>query len=365
MRTMTGSGGNPGRSGHSMALEAGEILFGFREETARFFALSNPMRVIPCFNGTDALNLAIQGLLFRGGHAVTTSMEHNSTIRPLRELEKEGRITLSVLECSPEGVLDTTDLKKALYIKTTIVVVNHGSNVFGTVQNIREIGLICRSAGVPLLVDASQTAGIIPIDMEADNIDLLAFSGHKGLYGPTGTGALLLSENFDFKKIRPLKFGGTGSHSEKIEQPGFLPDIFESGTPNVAGLAGMSAGIRYVSEKGITSIQTRKNSLVNRFISMSQKGVEGFTSYINPARIKTGVFSFNLEGLSCSEVSMILSDEFKIMSRSGLHCAPLAHKTFGTFPNGTVRFSFGDFNNENDIDRAVEALSMISGKRHL
>ncbi len=361
--SMTEGGGNPGRSGHSLAIAAGEDLFSFRDETAQFFALPNPMRVIPCFSGTDALNLAIQGLLVNGGHVVTTSMEHNSTIRPLKEMEKRGIISLSVLKCSSEGLLDNSDLKKALTTNTSLIVVNHGSNVFGTVQNIRDIGRICRSKGIPFLVDASQTAGVIPIDIEADNIDLLAFAGHKGLYGPTGTGALLISENFDYKRIKPFRYGGTGSNSDKIIQPDFLPDIFESGTLNISGLAGLTSGMQYIRNKGINSVFDEKKALIDYFIKKSVKYVKGFITYINPSKISTGVVSFNIKGLNCSETSMYLSEEFNIMSRSGLHCAPFAHKTFNTFPNGTVRFSFGAFNNINEIDEAVDALNFISRNR--
>lgn len=359
-RYMLETGGNPGRSGHRLSVEAGNTVFGAREKLAKLFGVSSPMRVLFTSNATDALNTAIQGMLADGGHAVTTSMEHNSCVRPLDALKRQGRADYTIVSASPEGALDPDDVKKAIRPDTRLVAVNHGSNVFGTVQPVREIGLVCRGMGVPFLVDAAQTAGIIPIDMNADSIDLLALAGHKALYGPTGTGALILGDHFDFNRLRPLRYGGTGSNSSSIEQPSFLPDRFESGTLNAAGIAGLSAGIDYLVsiKESVEGVNAHKRMLVDRFF----EGAGALSSCVLPVaadRICTGVVSFNLAGVSPSDVAMKLCDEFGIMCRAGLHCAPLAHKTMGTFHEGTVRFGFGVFNTVNEVDAAIEALAGI------
>jgi cysteine desulfurase / selenocysteine lyase len=359
---MTRIGGNPGRSGHAKSIDAGEVVFSAREAVAGLFGAASPMRVIFCSNATEALNLAIQGLLAGGGHALTTAMEHNSSIRPLMELEKRGGVRVTVVPC-PVGRLDPGEFERSIMPATKLAMVNHASNSFGTLQPLREIGEICRRNNVILIADCAQSAGIVPIDMERDSIDILAFSGHKGLYGPTGTGGLVLSDAFDHMKIRSLVFGGTGSNSDSVYQPDFLPDIFESGTLNAAGIGGLCAGIQHILalQDGVRGIQMHKKELVEYFIARSTAGVKGFCSYIPPGSIETGVVSFNIEGIEASEVAWLLSDRYGIMCRSGLHCAPLAHRTMGTFPRGTVRFSFGIFNRKDEIDASVEALSEISG----
>ena len=359
---MTGIGANPGRSGHRLSIEAGELVFSARQLIADLFNVSNPMKVVLSFNATDALNLAIQGILQNGGHAITSSMEHNSTARPLWEMERRGIISLSVIPCSTEGRIDPEDIIKNLKPDTRLVVINHGSNVFGTVQPVADIGALCRERGITFLVDAAQTAGILPIDMERDSIDLLACAGHKGLYGPTGTGALVLADEFDYKKLPPLRYGGTGSRSDKTEQPDFMPDIFESGTLNVAGLSGLVKGVEFLNdyEGGLEAIGNHKALLVKTFHEQAGEKVKGYRSYIDPEKIKTGVISFNLEGMTSSEVAQKLSDRYDIMSRQGLHCSPLSHKTIGTFPDGTVRFGFGLFNTVDEVEQAVQALSEIS-----
>jgi len=358
---MTVAGGNPGRSGHRLSIEAGEIVFSARQAMADLFGVANPMRVICAFNATDAINQAIQGVLRQGDHVVTTSMEHNSTARPLKELEKSGLISLSVVRCGTGGHMDIHDMTDAITAKTRMVVVNHGSNAFGTVQPIGEMGRICREREIVFLVDAAQTAGIVPINMKDDGIDLLAVAGHKGLYGPTGTGALIIADDFDHTVIKPLRYGGTGSFSDRIEQPGFLPDCFESGTLNTAGLAGLAAGLDFLAgyKGGLRGIMEHKKKLVHHFLERAAKNVAGFTGYVSPDDIITGVVSFNLQGRSSSEVAQFLSDDYNIMCRAGLHCAPLAHETMGTFPAGTVRFGFGLFNTTDEIDTAIEALNRL------
>lgn len=360
---MRHKGGNPGRSGHRLSIEAGEIVFQARQLLADFFGIKNPMRVIFTFNATDALNIAIQGLLRSGGHVITTSMEHNSVIRPLSALEQSGLIELSIIQADKYGFVKGADIASFITKNTKLVIINHGSNAFGIVQPIAEIGLLCKEKNIPLLLDAAQTAGTIPIDMANDNISLLACAGHKALLGPPGTGALIIADSFDHKKITPFRYGGTGSLSDKLDQPDFLPDIFESGTLNTAGIAGLAAGIEFLNgyKGGLETVKAHKMSLAQKFMDAAQERIRGFTSYI-PAKLnETGTVSFNIEGKSPSDVSLLLSENYDIMSRAGLHCAPLAHQTMKTFPQGTVRFGFGLFNTTSEIEQTVQALAEIAG----
>lgn len=361
---MTRIGANPGRSGHHPSVEAGKVVFSTRRAISNVFDLKDPMRVIFCSNATEALNLAILGLAHNGDHVITTSMEHNSTIRPLKELELNGKIALSITDCPDYGILNPDQLEAHIKVETRMVVINHASNVFGTLQPLEKIGVLCKEKGIILVVDCAQSAGIILIDMQKDNIDILAFSGHKGFYGPTGTGGLVIADAFDFTKIQPLKFGGTGSRSDEIQQPSFLPDRFESGTLNVAGLSGLQAGVSYLTglPGGINGIRAHKKELVDYFLTRAEKEIEDFINYIPVEFINTGVVSFNIKGISSSKVAQILGEEYSIMCRAGLHCAPLAHKTLGTFPAGTVRFSFGIFNTKNEIDTAIDALQSIRNR---
>lgn len=247
---MTEAGGSPGRSGHALSVEAGRRIFEARELIARLFNAPDPMGVIFTLNTTHALNLALRGLLNPGDRVVTTSMEHNSVMRPLRALAADG-VELEVIACNQTGALELSLLQDALRRPARLVVVNHASNVVGTLQDIRAVARMAREAGALFLLDAAQSAGAVPIDMEADGIDLLAFTGHKGLMGPQGTGGLVLGRNVDVKQIRPLILGGTGSNSGHEAQPDRLPDRFESGTPNGPGIAGLAAGVRRVLEMGI------------------------------------------------------------------------------------------------------------------
>lgn len=362
---MTAIGANPGRSGHQLSAKAGEVVFLARQALASLLSVRNPMRVIFCMNATEALNLAISGLVEPGDHVITTSMEHNSSIRPLKELERAGNITLTIASCSRNGVIDIAELEKHRTGSTRMLVINHASNVTGTVQPLRDIGAWCRKKNILLIADCAQSAGIIPIDMQQDNVDLLAFSGHKGLYGPTGTGGLVMADDFDFSRMRPLKYGGTGSASDKIYQPEFIPDKYESGTLNVAGLAGLYAGIMHITSRpdGIHGVHAGKKALVRYFFDRA-KSIPGFTEYVPAELIETGVVSFNMHGIEPSTVVQILAEEYHIMARQGLHCSPLAHQTIGTFPRGTVRFSFSLFNTGDEIDNAINALTKISTGVH-
>lgn len=356
---LTRIGANAGRSGHRLSVEAGRIVYGTREALAELFHITDPLRIVFGHNVTEMINLVLRGFLRPGDHVVTSSMEHNSVMRPLRALEREG-VEVSVVPCSPEGLLDPADLEKALRPNTRLIVLNHASNVTGTILPVKEAGRIARRHGIFLLVDAAQTAGVYPIDAEADGIDFLAFTGHKGLLGPTGTGGLYIGPRVPLDELRPLKRGGTGSRSEQEEQPDFLPDKYESGTQNAAGLAGLGAGVRFILEKGVEEIRRHELELTALLL-------EGLSSIkkvrlYGPAdlSLRIGIVSFNIEGMEPSDVALALDEEFGIMCRPGLHCAPAAHKTIGTFPRGTVRFSVGVFNTKEEMEKAIEAVKKLA-----
>ncbi len=352
-------GANPGRSGHSLAIEAGEIVFNARNRLARMFGVKNPMRVVFGFNATDALNTAIKGFMNKGDHVVTTAMEHNSTIRPLKQLEAEGLISLTVAEADDTGIVDISKIENHITGKTTLVVVNHVSNVNGAIQDVEAIGRICKKHGIALLVDGAQSAGYMPVNINKANIDMYAFTGHKGLYGTQGTGGLIFNDSFDYKKFRPFRTGGTGSRSADIVQPDFLPDMFESGTLNTGGIATLVAGIDFIKEKDVENILKHEQHLAKHFVTSASKRVAGFeTVAFNEKNV--GIVSFRIKGLSVSEIAELLSEDHGIMCRHGLHCSPLAHRTLGSFPEGTVRFGFGAFNTVEEVDYAVEALEKIA-----
>lgn len=352
-------GANPGRSGHRLAVEAGRLVYSTREAVADLFRAADPLRVVFGQNVTEALNLALRGVLRPGDHVVTSSMEHNSVMRPLRALQRQG-VEVTVVGCSPEGVLLPADVEAALRPNTAMIALTHASNVIGTVLPIGEVGLLARRRGVPLLVDAAQTAGAYPLDMQALHIDLLAFTGHKALLGPMGTGGLIVAPEFDAKRITPLKRGGTGSRSDLEEQPDFLPDACESGTLNVPGLAGLRAGVRWVLARGVEEIRRHEVRLTQRLID-GLVSISGVTVYgTRDAERQAATVSFNVAGLEPSEVGLRLDDEHGVLCRVGLHCAPAAHRTMGTFPRGTVRFGLGAMNTSEDVDAALAAVEALA-----
>lgn len=359
VRFMDEIGANPGRSGHQLSIEAARIIYEARETISRLFMVKDPSRIIFTLNATESINLALKGLLQPGDHVLTSSMEHNSVMRPLRDLEKK-EVRLTVVPCSPIGELDLKDIEKKIEPRTRMIVLNHASNVTGTLLPAREVGQIARTHGTLFLVDAAQTAGVYPIDMEKDGIDLLAFTGHKSLYGPQGTGGLVIGENVKIQDLTPLKQGGTGSRSEFEEQPDFLPDRYESGTPNAVGIAGLLAGVQFVLEKGVESIHQYETNLVEKLIE-GLKEIPGISLY-GPQNLtdRMATVSFNMKGFSPSEVASRLEDESGILCRPGLHCSPSAHKTIGTFPEGTVRFSLGCFNTLEEVHQAVETIDRIA-----
>ena len=350
------AGGNPGRSGHRMSVAAARIVESAREALAGLFHASDPSRIVFAHNATHALNLALLGLLHRGDHVITSGIEHNSVMRPLRYLETLG-VELTVVPCAPDGIPDPNDMRRAMRTHTRLVVTTHASNVIGTLTPVAALAAAAHERGVPCLVDASQTAGAIPIDVEESGVDLLAFTGHKGLLGPTGTGGLYIRESV---APAPLIRGGTGSESAHEIQPGFLPDAYESGTANVAGIAGLGAAARFLSEIGIEAVRAHEGRLVEQFLSGASE-IPGIILYgPRDAALRCGLVSFNVAGATPSEIGLILDDSFGIMARTGLHCAPAAHRTLGTFPVGTVRFSFGWFNTADEVEEALGALRKIA-----
>lgn len=348
-------GANPGRSGHLLSIEAAKIIFETRDLLAKLFNVKDSSRIVFTTNATESINLALKGLLQSGDHVVTSSMEHNSVMRPLRDLEKKG-VRLSIAPCSSNGELDPKEVEKRIQSNTKVIVLTHASNVTGTLLPIPEVGKIAKQHDILFLVDAAQTAGSYPIDIETDGVDLLAFSGHKSLYGPQGTGGLVIGERVDEKKMIPLKQGGTGSRSEFEEQPDFLPDRFESGTPNTVGIAGLLEGVRFVLKEGILNIHQYERSLIEKLaeglLEIPKIKIYGWSKHKD--RIAT--LSFNYLSLSSSEVASHLEECYGILCRPGLHCAPSAHKTIGTFPEGTVRFGLGYFNKAEEIEFVLKAL---------
>ncbi len=353
------AGANPGRAGHRMANDAAHIVYNARDAVADLLGASDPMRVILGPNVTWALNLALRGLLRPGDHVVTTAMEHNAVMRPLRALEERG-VALSVVPCGPDGTLDPQSVAEVITPDTALVVMNHASNVVGTIQPAAEVAEVAHAHGVPILLDTAQSAGAVPIDMDAWQIDLLAFTGHKSLAGPMGTGGLILSERFDHAKMEPLVRGGTGSHSEEETQPGFLPDKFEAGTMNVPGLAGLVAGIAWIRERGVDDIRAHETAITQRLID-GLRTLPNVTVYgTQDATKQAGAVSLTIDGADVGMVGFRLDDEFGIMCRVGLHCAPGAHRTIGTFPEGTIRLSAGAWTTADEIDAAIVAIAQIA-----
>ena len=348
-------GGNPGRAAHAQAREAGRVIDRTRRSLATLLGNVKPSRLLCTPSTTVALNLAFKGLLQAGDHVVTTSMEHNSVMRPLHALQKLG-ISHSQIPCSPSGELDPADILPLIQPQTRLIALIHGSNVTGNVMPVSEVGKMARERGILLLVDAAQTVGKIPIDPQQSNIDLLAGPGHKGLLGPMGTGFLYVRPGLE---LEPLWQGGTGTYSESMEQPETWPERFESGTLNAPGLAGLAAGIAEVQTQGLEAIAAHEQSLIES-LAAGLNQLPGIILYGSPDKSScTGTLSFNVQELDCSEVAHILDTAYAIAVRSGLHCAPAAHRTINTFPHGTVRVSVSPYNTQEDIHTLIGAVSEI------
>jgi len=347
-------GASPGRSSHKLARYADEIVFQAREALARLLGVELSERIVFTSNATEALNLAIKGTLSPGRHAVTTSLEHNSVLRPLRTLARQG-VELTILE-SGGGPIDPEEVRRAIKPNTSLITTVFAGNVTGALMPVREIGEIARAHGVAYLVDAAQAAGSVEIDLAELPVDMLAFTGHKSLMGPMGTGGLYIADNLE---IKPLKEGGTGSDSPNHFQPEALPDRFEAGTLNGPGIAGLGAAAQYLSESGIGEIRKHELALAGR-LEDGLAGIKGVR--IRSAKGSAGriaITSITVEGMESQQVAHELDQRFGICVRAGLHCAPEAHKSIGAFPAGTVRFSPGPFTTVEDIYAAIEAVEQI------
>lgn len=355
MECYLGYAGNPGRSGHKLAMKMDLEIYETREKICKLINGTEVLNVIFTFNATDSLNLAIKGVLEEGDHVITTSMEHNSVLRPLNQLRKDGKIELSIVYADDKGYIDPQKIFEALTPNTKMIVTTHMSNVFGTIVDIKAIGDFCKENNILYLVDASQSIGVLDINVQEMNIDLLAFPGHKALFGPMGTGALYIKEGII---VKPLKEGGTGSYSHSIDQPDLYPDSLESGTPNGVGIIALGKGIDFINEVGLENIRNHEMSLKNHFIELL-KDNEDVILYGTLDDRQGAVVSLNVKDMDSSEISYILSDEFDIYTRPGFHCAPLAHKTMGTEELGAIRFSFGYYNTLEEIEKTVEALLNI------
>ncbi len=353
-------GANPGRSGHKMAVAAEKEIEDTRMVVTKLFGIKNSNRFVFTFNATDAINMGIKGLLKPGDHAITTYLEHNAVSRSLHGLEKRKVITVTKVKNSQDGFIEPDDIKNAITSKTRLIVMAHAPNVLGTIQPIKEIGRIARENNIIFFIDAAQTAGVCEIDVNQCFIDMLAFTGHKGPLGPTGTGGLYVGERVT---LEPWREGGTGFEPASLSQPEELPFKLESGTPNTVGIAGLRAGVEYVLSRGIQTIRNHEQKLTGKLIN-ALKDDRRFILYgTMDISKKVGILSINIKGFKPAEVGVILDQSFDIAVRPGLHCAPFAHQVLGTFPDGTVRISPGYFNTEADVDQLLTVLDKIASEK--
>lgn len=355
---MKNIGANPGRGGYSNALEGDRIIFSCREALMKLFNFDKLENVIFTSNITQSLNIILKSIIKDGWHIITSSIEHNSVIRPLFSIKEKKNIEIDIIKCSKEGVISIEDFQNALKPNTKLVVLTHASNVIGTIQPLEKIGQICKENNIYLVIDSAQSAGAIPVDFYKLNCNALAFTGHKSLLGPQGIGGFLIDDSLN-SEASPFIEGGTGSLSQSTIQPDFLPDKFESGTLNAPGIAGLLSGINYILKEGVTTIQDREKELCQHFID-GLLNINSLELYgLKEASLRTPTLSINSSKINNAELGFILDREFGIMARTGLHCSPLAHETLGTFPGGTLRFSLGPFNDKKDIDYTLYALDSI------
>lgn len=351
-------GVNPGRSGYDLCMEAGEIIEDTRQMLTDFFNGTDPNRLCFSYNSTDALNLIIFGLLQEGDHAITTTIEHNSVLRPLYHLYKFNGVEVDHLSFDSRGFVDPDDFLKTFKSNTKLVIVNHASNVIGTIQPLKEIGRLCRERNIPFAIDASQSAGKIPIDLEAQNLDIIAFTGHKSLFGPTGIGGLYVREGID---IRHTRAGGTGVRSAVKTHLEEYPYRLEYGTLNSVGVAGLHAGLKWLQKKGVDDIHVQEMRLTALLRDGLQE-IDGVKLYCQEDLTDhIGVLLFNIDGMEALNTGTILDVDYNIACRTGLHCAPLVHEQLGTADiHGAVRFGIGPFNTEEHIKTAIAAVGEIA-----
>ncbi len=353
-------GVSPGRGGYDLAVTASDLVMDVREHCCRFFGSDDPERVIFASNASDALNLIIQGMIEPGCHVVSSRLEHNSVLRPLHHFQEQGLLTYDLVKFDGQGRVDPEDVARAIKPETKMVIINHASNVIGSIQDVEAIGRVCRSHEVPLILDAAQSAGLVPIRMRDWGIGALAFTGHKSLMGPSGIGGLVCTGDVD---IRSTRFGGTGVDSESLVHTQSYPHRLETGTLNLLGIIGLGAGLEYVEQAGIDVTRTRE-------VALAQRLAQGF-SEISAVRMygtsgwdkRLAVLLINIHTMVPEDVGAILDGDYGIAVRTGLHCAPLVHQDLNTFPQGGVRFSIGPFTTSDDVDVAISAMAEIGRNR--
>ncbi|MBQ3225988.1 MAG: aminotransferase class V-fold PLP-dependent enzyme [Clostridia bacterium] len=356
--TMNHYGANAGRGGHRLSVRAGELIYETREELCKLFDLQEPEQLVFCQNTTQALNVGIKGILREGDHVVISSMEHNSVLRPIEAASGNGKITYSIVRANEKGELSLVALAREIRPNTRLILITHASNVCGNLYDIEAVARLAHDHGILCMIDAAQSAGVVPI--RAEKFDLVAFPGHKGLLGPQGTGGLYVRKGLPMATIME---GGTGSQSESYHQPTEFPDRLESGTQNVAAIAGLGEGVRFLLREGLDAVRQKEAELTELFTN-EVLNIPNVCLYGTDKREeKLGVVALNIEGMDCVELASILDEEYGICVRAGLHCAVLAHETLGTKDIGCVRFSFGYFNTKKEIERACYALSNIASKR--
>lgn len=351
-------GGNPGRSNHNNGMESNRLLLEARETIASFFNFNNISNVIFASNITSSLNILINGCLKKGDHVITSSIEHNSVLRPLFKLENNNLIELSIVNSNEFGFINVVDIKNAIRKNTKLIILSHASNVLGSIQPIEEIGRLCKDNGIFFILDSAQSAGVLDIDFTKLNLSALAFTGHKSLFGPQGIGGFIITDELN-EICNPYILGGTGSMSYSLDQPDFLPDKFESGTLNMPGIVGLNEGIKFINKEGLNTIYEKNSYLRNLLISNLQdiRNIQLYEDFNNPNY--TSCVSFNSTKMDTAELSYELDYKYGIKNRSGLHCAPLTHKSIGSFPNGTVRLSISYFNTVEDINYTIDSINQI------
>ena len=353
-------GVNPGRSQGVKTMNINRRIFDTREKLAQFFGIKDSSRFIFTSGATESLNLVLKGYLKQNDHVISTKLEHNSVIRPLNKLKQEGRITVTFIDFNKNGIIELEQVKNAVKDNTSLIVLSHASNVLGTINNIKEIVDFAKSNDLKILIDAAQTAGVLDIDVEKTNIDMLSVPGHKSLYGPPGIGGLYIADGIE---LDTLMEGGTGSNSLNTLQPDILPDKYESGTLNTLGIVGLGAGVDFINKTGRKKIYEHEIKLVEKFIK-ELKGIKDILIYgTTDLNKKVGVVSINLMNLSANKFAHLLENEYNISVRAGLHCAPLLHKSMHTQDKGMVRFSFSYFNTEKEINHALNVIESIVKKR--
>lgn len=362
MNYMVNIGANPGRGGYENSIRGNRVVFECRKLIADFFKYNKPENVIFTSNITASLNILLKSVIKDGWHIITSTMEHNSVLRPLSSISKYKNISLDIIPCSEDGFIDIARIIEKIKSETKLIVLSHSSNVTGAVQPLADIGRLCHEKNIFFIIDTAQTAGILDLNFSELHCNALAFTGHKSLLGPQGIGGFIIDDKLNEASSTFIE-GGTGSLSESVIQPDFLPDKFESGTLNSPAIAGLAEGIKFINNEGISAIEQKERFLRNAFIEelSNMKYVNVYNTNIELP--STSVVSLNSDKISNAELGFILDRDYGIMARTGLHCAPLAHKNIGTFPEGTIRFSMGYFNDLKDITYTVESINKIISQR--